>query len=237
MNSKKVIWSVLLVLALAFVGCGTCFAADPAYQYRYVTFRAGQASGQYTVITLSSGSQKKYPRLEEQVQDVNRRNKEEVEKEVRELGAQGFPLSYSVKITPTRLTRTLFSAKEEKLYSGGAHPTLLYSAINLDPETGNVLKPKDVLQNRDALVDAVLERLFAEAPELESLKTEALFDGSTLKERLSKQFDDGTLAFTLDKANLHIYLDENTLDIHARGTYDLTFPREGSPYVQTPYAI
>ena len=191
------------------------------------TVQNGTSVATYSVVQLPDSVRSKHPELASAGNSLNAAEKKDAEEYVADNanGPKDNPYTSKSSIQVLRSDDQILSAVRKTEYNGGAHPAVLYSGVNLDPNTGYALTAKDVLQNPNALARKVADSVISQNPTM-------AFDRQQLEDGVKAAFKDGSLAFAIDDDTLHVYVDENVTGAHVYGTYEVKIPLAGSGVVK-----
>ncbi len=108
-------------------------------------------------------------------------------------------------------------------FSGGAHPTSFYRAVNINTATGEELKTKDVILEIDEFADTV-ENEALKTVDKEMLLTDDI--SQTVKDMINDPENHGELTFTIGREALTVCF----------SPYDITAYAAGPLFVEISYA-
>lgn len=139
-------------------------------------------------------------------------------------------LDYTIEID--RMDETVLSLfVDQFINGGGAHPNTVYSSINFDVKTGEVLSIRDVITDYDEFKEAASEYIIDKLDN--SVFSDGLFEDSR---DLIRQFDEDTFDWTISQYGLNIYYETYTLGSYAMGPVHINLPyNEFEGYMKSEY--
>ena len=110
-------------------------------------------------------------------------------------------------------------------YAGGVHPNTYYAAFNFDAETGKKLSLSDVVSDKNAFIDEVIQKVTSKYPD-------EIFQGEDgLRESLSED----TLTWSLGYDGITVIFSPYEIASYAAGMLNVTVPyEEESIYADVP---
>ena len=158
-------------------------------------------------VKLSGEEENKRPQLAETLDRISREklqvsaesmdsllsNAEELRQS---LGENARPLTEEISLTPGRMDENAVSfLRTSTTDIGGAHNYWEFRAWTLDPETGEILKLQDIVKNRNALPDLIVEAMEEEYHEELSLISDDDHPEKIIEEILKKGEETGGFRF------------------------------------------
>ena len=98
-------------------------------------------------------------------------------------------------------------------YMGGVHGMYGYFGVNIDTETGKILKISDICNDTDVLVNAILTRLNEDSPR-------SPFENA--KDYITKQINENTIKFTIEPKGVSFYFNPYEIGSYAEGLFTAT---------------
>ena len=104
----------------------------------------------------------------------------------------------------------------DRSFTGGAHSNYAYAAINIDPNTGEIIKLSDVVKDQTELKKALIDKFREEYPDMQFLQSDEPFGAYdfTLTDSTDDRF---AFNFTLEPDGLCFYFSPYELGSYAEG--------------------
>ena len=177
-------------------------------QYLYLP-ESGKAAAmvQSAEVMLSGEEANKRPQLAETLDRISREKLQvsaeamdsllsDAEELRQSLGENARPLTEEISLTPGRMDESAISfLRTSTTDIGGAHNYWEFRAWTLDPETGEILKLQDIVKNRNALPDLIVEAMEEEYHEELSLISDDDHPEKIIEEILKKGEETGGFRF------------------------------------------
>ncbi len=128
-------------------------------------------SGKYPEITLSNEMSTKYPKLKDMIDSKNDEWKKEVDdsfsyvlSQIEEASDDDkdyfYNMNHDIYASVDRTDGVLFTISTyNEAFTGGAHPSHWYENFNIDPNSGEIVKLSDVINDKDKFVKLLIDKL------------------------------------------------------------------------------
>lgn len=127
--------------------------------------------------------------------------------------------SADIKRSDSKLVSIVFN---KYIGLGGTHPSIDAQSVNIDAQTGKLLKPSDMISDSEAFYDAALVAL-------KKLAAEKQYPDDSYVDKLLGRFENtfDSLTIYTDAQNLYLYFPAETFAPYAAGPAELAVPLSG----------